>query len=164
METIKSLLSSGGIGLLTDECASVYLDSFDLLNIDCAKATISKVLFKEEKTWRENLLQALGLGIIAGSIMVKLPIIFNMMKAKSAAGLSFTSQALELFPCATIMGYALANGFPFSAWGESLFMAAQTLFIAFLICSYNGETAKGVSFSATYLGLLFVLVQGFSIF
>ena len=145
MEALKSLLSSGGIGLLTDECASAYLDNFDLLNIDCAKATVSK---------------ALGLGIIAGSIMVKLPQILNMLKAKSAAGLSFVSTALELFPCATIIGYALANDFPFSSWGESLFMALQTVFIAFLICSYNGNSAFGAIFTLAYFGLLFILVQG----
>ena len=87
--------------------------------------------------------------------------IFNhYTKAKSAAGLSFISTALELFPCATIIGYALANDFPFSAWGESLFMALQTVFIAFLICSYNGNTLNGVLFTLAYFGLLFILVQG----
>ena len=65
MNTLKSLLSSGGIGLLTDECASVYLDDFDVLNVDCAKATISK---------------ALGLAIITASTIVKLPQILNMLK------------------------------------------------------------------------------------
>ena len=65
MDALKSLLGSGGINLLTDECASAYLDNFDVLNVECAKATISK---------------ALGLAIIAGSILVKLPQILNMMK------------------------------------------------------------------------------------
>jgi len=145
MNTLKSLLSSGGIGLLTDECASVYLDDFDVLNVDCAKATISK---------------ALGLAIITASTIVKLPQILNMLKAKSAAGLSFVSTALELFPCATIIGYALAQDFPFSSWGESLFMALQTALIAFLICSYNGQTTRGVLFIAAYFGFILVLVQG----
>ena len=67
MDALKSLLSSGGIGLLTDECASAYLDHFDILNVDCAKATISK---------------ALGLAIIAASTIVKLPQILNMLKVK----------------------------------------------------------------------------------
>ena len=70
------------------------------------------------------------------------------------------STALELFPCATIIGYALAQDFPFSSWGESLFMALQTALIAFLICSYNGKTAQGVLFTVAYFALIFVLVQG----
>jgi len=145
MESLKTLVGSAGIGLLSDHCVSTYLDEFDILDVECAKATISK---------------ALGLAIIAGSILVKLPQIMNILKAQSAEGLSFTSTALELFPCATIMGYSVANTFPFSAWGESLFMALQTLIIAFLICSYGGQTAKGVTFALAYCALVAAMLQG----
>jgi len=146
MDILKNGLGPGGIGLLSDECTSTYLDDFNLLDVECGKATISK---------------GLGLAIIAGSILVKLPQILNIMKAKSADGLSFIATALELWPCATIIGYALARDFPFTAWGESGFMAIQTLFIAYLICSYNGNVAKGFVFSILYCALIFTLTQGF---
>jgi len=146
MEVLKGFLGSGGINILTDECVTVYLDDFDILNLDCAKATVSK---------------ALGLAIIAGSIGVKLPQIMSILKAKSAEGLSFTSVAMELLPCATMIAYSYANGFPFSAWGDSLFMALQTMVIAFLILSYGGQSSMGILFCSAYASLLFFLTQGF---
>ena len=40
MDVLKSLLGSDGINILTDECASVYLDDFDILNVECAKGIV----------------------------------------------------------------------------------------------------------------------------
>ena len=54
----------------------------------------------------------------------------------------------------------MASGFPFSAWGESLFMALQTMFIAYLICAYNGETAKGVILNVLYAAMIYVFISG----
>ena len=83
MDLIKWSLGPSGVNLLTDECLTTYLDNFDILNGECFAATVSK---------------ALGLGIIAGSIMVKVPQIINLMASKSAEGLSLFSVVLELFP------------------------------------------------------------------
>ena len=83
MDTLKWSLGPSGVNLLTDECLSVYLDDFDLLHAQCFKATLAK---------------GLGLAIIAGSILVKVPQIMNLMAAKSAEGLSLFSVVLELLP------------------------------------------------------------------
>jgi len=56
MDLIKQLVGPSGINLLTDECSVKYLDEFDILDQDCFKSTLAK---------------ALGLAIIAGSILVK---------------------------------------------------------------------------------------------
>ena len=40
MDVLKSLLGSDGINILTDECATVYLDDFDILNVECAKGIV----------------------------------------------------------------------------------------------------------------------------
>ena len=54
----------------------------------------------------------------------------------------------------------MASGFPFSAWGESLFMALQTMYIAYLICSYNGNAGQGIMLNLAYAGLLYVFTSG----
>ena len=56
MDLIKQLVGPSGINLLTEECSVKYLDELDILDQDCFKATLAK---------------ALGLAIIAGSILVK---------------------------------------------------------------------------------------------
>merc|ERR1719238_2391483 len=95
MDLLKWSLGPSGVNLVSDECLVTYLDEFDFLNGGCFSATLSK---------------GLGLAIIAGSILVKVPQIVNLMASKSAEGLSLFSVLLELFPCATIIGYALASG------------------------------------------------------
>ncbi|CAG5112732.1 Oidioi.mRNA.OKI2018_I69.chr2.g6913.t1.cds [Oikopleura dioica] len=137
--------SPTGINLLTEECTVKYLDEFDILDQDCFKATLAK---------------GLGLAIIAGSILVKVPQILSIIGAKSAAGLSLFSVLLELFPCATLIGYGLASGFPFSSWGESFFMAVQTMIIAFLICDYTGRRGLGLMLNLAYAGFVYVLISG----
>nr|XP_029502591.1 mannose-P-dolichol utilization defect 1 protein-like [Oncorhynchus nerka] len=57
--------------------------------------------------------KGLGIGIILGSVMVKLPQILKLMGAKSAEGLSFNSVLLELLAITGTMTYSIANSFPF---------------------------------------------------
>ncbi|MGH0171121.1 UNVERIFIED_CONTAM: hypothetical protein FKN15_060243 [Acipenser sinensis] len=119
--------------------------------------------------------KGLGIGIIAGSVMgeypllmvcpmtlphhsnspqqlrrtaVKLPQIFKLLGAKSAEGLSFNSILLELLAITGTMAYSIANSFPFSAWGEALFLMLQTVVIGFLIQHYRGNALRGIYSSA----------------
>ena len=62
---------------------------------------------------------------------------------------------------ATIIGYSMNSGFPFSAYGESFFMAVQTMFIAYLICKYSGKTGTGILLNLLYSALLYVFISGF---
>nr|XP_057934235.1 mannose-P-dolichol utilization defect 1 protein-like isoform X2 [Doryrhamphus excisus] len=91
--------------------------------------------------------------------MVKLPQIVKVIGAKSAEGLSFPSVLVELLAITGSIAYSVANRFPFSAWGEALFVMLQTVIIGFLIQRYAGRTARGVVFLLVYLGLLFLLLS-----
>ena len=83
MDGLKWSLGPDGVNLLTDQCLSVYLDDFDLLNAECFKPTLAK---------------ALGLAIIAGTNILLIPQIMNLVTSKSAEGLSLFSVVLELLP------------------------------------------------------------------
>ena len=61
---------------------------------------------------------------------------------------------------ATLIGYGLASGFPFSSWGESLFMAIQTMVIAFLICDYTGRRDLGIMLNVVYGAFVYLLISG----
>lgn len=64
--------------------------------------------------------QGLGIGIVAGSFLVKLPQIANVVSAKSAQGLNPTSFEIETF-CVTVAAtYGFAHRLSFSAFGESV--------------------------------------------
>ncbi|XP_010360675.1 mannose-P-dolichol utilization defect 1 protein isoform X6 [Rhinopithecus roxellana] len=86
--------------------------------------------------------KGLGLGIVAGSLLVKLPQVFKILGAKSAEGLSLQSVMLELVALTGTMVYSITNNFPFSSWGEALFLMLQTITICFLVMHYRGQTVK----------------------
>ncbi|XP_004398554.1 mannose-P-dolichol utilization defect 1 protein [Zalophus californianus] len=129
--------------LLPEECYDQIFVQWDLLHVACLKILLSK---------------GLGLGIVAGSLLVKLPQVFKILRAKSAEGLSLQSVMLELVALTGTMVYSITNNFPFSSWGEALFLMLQTVTICFLVLHYRGQTVKGVTFLTCYaLALLLLL-------
>ncbi|KAM5215238.1 mannose-P-dolichol utilization defect 1 protein isoform 1-T1 [Hipposideros larvatus] len=84
--------------LLPEKCYDQILVQWDLLHVPCLKILLSK---------------GLGLGIVAGSLLVKLPQVFKILGAKSAEGLSVKSVMLELVALTGTMVYSIVNNFPF---------------------------------------------------
>lgn len=116
-----------------------------LISVPCGKALISK---------------GLGMGIIAGSILVKVPQIMKILSNKSGEGINLTSVILDLMAITFHLSYSFIKGFPFSAWGDSTFLGLQTAAIAALVLFYGGSPSKSVGFIAGYAALLFVLTSG----
>ncbi|KAM7067335.1 mannose-P-dolichol utilization defect 1 protein isoform 3-T3 [Molossus nigricans] len=85
--------------LLPEKCYDQIFVQWDLLHVPCLKILLSK---------------GLGLGIVAGSLLVKLPQVFKILGAKSAEGLSLQSVMLELVALTGTMVYSIINKFPFS--------------------------------------------------
>lgn len=136
METFKSVASS----VITEECYNNYVEDLNFFDVDCFKTVVSKVL---------------GFGIVLGSVFVKAPQIQKIVAAKSGEGLSFTSILMELFAYTTMLAYSYAKSFPFSSYGDSLFVMIQTVMIGFLFLKY-GQTQKNSGSSA----YMFVLMYG----
>ncbi|XP_062072486.1 mannose-P-dolichol utilization defect 1 protein isoform X2 [Lepus europaeus] len=130
--------------LLPEKCYDRLILQWDLLHVPCLKIVLSK---------------GLGLGIVAGSLLVKLPQVLKLLGAKSAEGLSLQSVVLDLVALTGTVVYSITNSFPFSSWGEALFLMLQTLTICFLVLHYRGHTAKGAAFLACYALILLVLLS-----
>merc|ERR1719427_84075 len=64
--------------------------------------------------------------------MVKLPQIQKIVAAKSGQGISFLSTLMELVVYTATFAYCYAKEFPFSSYGDSIFVMFQTLAIGFL--------------------------------
>uniref|UniRef100_G3Q9G7 Mannose-P-dolichol utilization defect 1 protein homolog n=1 Tax=Gasterosteus aculeatus TaxID=69293 RepID=G3Q9G7_GASAC len=141
MDPFKGLLLTY---FMPESCYDEFFLNFNFLDVPCLKILLSK---------------GLGIGIILGSVMVKLPQILKLMGAKSAEGLSFHTVLLELLAITGTMAYSIANKFPFSAWGEALFLMLQTVAIGFLIQHYGGRTSRGLLFLAVYFVLLLLLLS-----
>uniref|UniRef100_A0A5F9D6I7 Mannose-P-dolichol utilization defect 1 n=1 Tax=Oryctolagus cuniculus TaxID=9986 RepID=A0A5F9D6I7_RABIT len=84
--------------LLPEKCYDRLFLQWDLLHVPCLKILLSK---------------GLGLGIVAGSLLVKLPQVLKLLGAKSAEGLSLQSVVLDLVALTGTVVYSITNSFPF---------------------------------------------------
>lgn len=105
--------------------------------------------------------KGLGIGIIAGSVLVKVPQIMKILNNKSTDGLSIVSVLLDLMAITFHMSYSFVSGFPFSAWGDGTFLALQTAAIAALIFFFGHRSAsKSFVFIFFYGIFVYVLMGG----
>ncbi|KAK3094688.1 hypothetical protein FSP39_004947 [Pinctada imbricata] len=111
---------------------------------DCMKLVLSKCL---------------GFVIILGSVMVKIPQLVKIINNQSAQGISLMAVLCELFAVSATTVYSFAKSFPFSSYGEGLFLVIQTSLIAFCVLFYNGNLQGGLGFLAVYIGLMVFLMS-----
>lgn len=130
---------------MTDTCYNEFFVKFNIFDVECLKQTISK---------------ALGTGIILGSALVKLPQILKIWNGKSAVGISFLGVLLELVAVTSAASYNYAKGYPFSSWGESVFLMIETAIIAFLVLVYSNKRGQAHSFAAMYSLITYMLFTG----
>lgn len=130
---------------LPETCYEEFFVKLNSFHTPCIKIALSKFL---------------GLGIIAGSLMVKFPQIIKIFNAKTAEGISFLGVFLEIVAITASVAYNYANNFPFSSWGEGFFLVLQTVTIAFLVLSYGYQVTQAWSFLLAYCAILYVLVSG----
>jgi len=134
---VVELLQEGifKLKLMTPQCFESLVIKGELNDMVCMKAFISK---------------GLGLGIVVGSSLVKLPQVFKIMFGGSAEGISFLSVLLELLAISCSGVYSYASGFPFSAYGEAVFLAVQTALIALLVLWFSSGKSSALLFISLY--------------
>jgi len=128
--------------LIPEHCHDEFFIKFNFLDVPCLKIALTK---------------GLGYGIVVGASIVKVPHIMKLLAAKSAAGLSITALYAELAAITFTMAYSVQMDFPFSAWGESLFLSLQDVILVMLIYMYNGQTLGLLLFAPFYAGVSYVL-------
>ncbi|XP_061525021.1 LOW QUALITY PROTEIN: mannose-P-dolichol utilization defect 1 protein-like [Phycodurus eques] len=121
--------------LMPQPCYDAFFLRFNFAGGPCLKTLLSK---------------GPGTVVLLGSMLVKLPQIVKPMAARSAEGVSFPSLLGELLAITGSLAYAVANGFPCSAWGEALFA------VGFLVQRFRGRSGAGALFLLVYSGVLLV--------
>lgn len=122
-----------GISLLGNHCYKVLLHDVQISDTSCLKLAVSK---------------GLGIGIIGASAVVKIPQLLKLLNSQSAAGISFLSYALETASYLVSLAYNARQGFPFSTYGETAFIAVQNVAIAVLVLQYSGRSPMAAAFVA----------------
>ena len=144
LQTIKTIVLS--LQLLDEKCFETLVIDSNYFDVPCLKLvryhSIFFIPFKfSRKSYHHISYQfnfqfvsrGLGTAIVAGSILVKFPQIIKILSSGDAAGLSFLGVLLELLAVTANGAYSFSQGFPFTAYGEAVFMSFQTSIIAILI-------------------------------
>jgi uncharacterized protein with PQ loop repeat len=110
------------LDVLVGPTCSQSLLKFEYTNIPCLKLLLSK---------------ALGLGIIFGSVLLKVPQILNILSLKSTKGISMGSYLIETWAFLIVLAYNLRRNNPFSTYGEGFFITCQNIIILLMMLYYQ---------------------------
>lgn len=105
--------------------------------------------------------KVMGYSIVAGSVFLKVPQIYVIVKNKSIQGLSVASFELEAAGFTIALAYCLFKQLPFSAYGELVFILLQSLLCVALIYHYSPKLGPFTLLkSALYCALAPSLLAG----
>lgn len=131
--------------VLPEKCCHTFLVDFNFTDEQCIKTSVSKFI---------------GIGIIIGSTLVKMPQVIKISQAKSSVGISFWGVLLELMAITFNTAYSFQRGYPFSAWGEALFILIETGIIAFLVLWYTPNRSGALAFLLSISSTIYILTFG----
>ena len=129
---------------LGPHCSQVLLIEGDYSNRDCTSLVLSKLL---------------GMSIVLGSSLVKLPQVVTILLAGSTKGLSSFSLYAELLAYVITWSYSAFQKFPFTTWGESMFLTIQNTIIIMLGYSYTRDYLRLVLFPLCLVVSMSVLLS-----
>ncbi|KAG6916270.1 hypothetical protein DXG01_007614 [Tephrocybe rancida] len=140
-----------GVSIVGQECYTSLIENLDIGDVQCIKYSVSK---------------GLGIGIVLGGSIMKVPQVLLIVNARSARGLSLSAYVLETLSYAITLAYSFRNSFPFSTYGENFFLTLQNALITLLIIFYsppspskNTQLLSGVVSLIAIAGTLAVLPQ-----
>ncbi|EJC98091.1 mannose-P-dolichol utilization defect 1 protein [Fomitiporia mediterranea MF3/22] len=139
------------VAIVGEKCYRSLVEELNVGDIDCLKYALSK---------------GLGIGIVVGGSIMKVPQVLIILRARSARGLSFTAYVLETLSYAITLVYSYRNDFPFSTYGENFFLTLQNALITVLMAYYPTSTMHRVktNVSSAMVTLLAVLAGGFALY
>ncbi|SGY14941.1 BQ5605_C013g07174 [Microbotryum silenes-dioicae] len=148
-------------GFIRDPIVSVIVRPFLCFQarcMDCFTTLIYNTDLGDRRCIQYSISKALGLAIVLGGSIVKLPQIIKIINARSARGVSLASYLLDTSSTAIVVAYNVRNSFPWSTYGENIFLLAQNVVIIGLIVLYSTEATAPLLLLLSALGLMLAYV------
>ncbi|VEU43604.1 unnamed protein product [Pseudo-nitzschia multistriata] len=120
-----------------------------------SSSCLSQVPFLSGPCLSQLLTKALGVLIILASMLNKIPIMVNMLKAQSAAGISRNSLYGEAIVYANCALYGFLSGHPFTAYGENASLLLQNSVLIVLAWNFLSKTNTPVGSDEKIMAILF---------
>ncbi|KAJ3102435.1 hypothetical protein HDU97_000578 [Phlyctochytrium planicorne] len=145
MSFLEVVRSTAILPLVGEECSQTLIQlSPDVIKSPCFSLLISKCL---------------GLGIIVGGSIVKVPQLIKIVQAGSAEGISLVSYLLETFALMVALAYNYRASNPFSTYGEVAFITIQNVAITLLILYYSNRQFVMLFVLVVYQAAMFSLLS-----
>ncbi|KAL1921028.1 uncharacterized protein VTP21DRAFT_11663 [Calcarisporiella thermophila] len=145
--SLPGILRNPAVALIGEHCYTTLVEQLHLLDSACLRHSLSK---------------GLGMGIVVGSAIVKVPQLLTILRHASARGVSFASCVLETLAYGITLFYNVRMGYPFSTYGEVLFLTMQNAAIAMMILWFEElkprRSNARMKLAATFVGM-FVVAQ-----
>lgn len=123
------------------------------------KCPLPKVLTWSTACYQSLVSKVLSIGILTGSVILKLPQILNIVKTQDVKGLAPESFYTEV-PLTTItVLYNIRQGYSFSTYGESVMILIQNLILVLLLWQYskpNPSLTKKVSVLGVFGAIAYI--------
>ncbi|KAL6308268.1 hypothetical protein BKA93DRAFT_764151 [Sparassis latifolia] len=132
-----------GISIVGEKCYVSLVENLNISDVECIKYSLSK---------------GIGLGIVVGGSIMKVPQLLLIVSARSARGLSLPAYVLETLAYAITLAYSYRNEFPFSTYGENLFLTIQNAVITLFILYYSSTPRLTHASSSTLPKVAFAAV------
>ncbi|KAG8758874.1 hypothetical protein FRC14_007215 [Serendipita sp. 396] len=144
-QNLPSFIKDPAIGLIGPHCYSSLVENLHVTDSVCLKLAISK---------------GLGVAIVLGGAVMKIPQLLLILRARHAKGLSLPAFGLETLAYLITLVYAYRNNYPFSTYGENFFLTIQNVFITLLIIYYLPGTQSHLTTKRAKSNTPSVLVAG----
>jgi mannose-P-dolichol utilization defect protein 1 len=107
---------------MNEQCFESIFIKFEFTNVDCLKMIVSK---------------GLGYGILAGSLLLRVPQILKILLSQSGKGISVVSEILMLIAIFGSMSYGFFKEFSIAAYGDTYFLYLQGIIVLLLVLYYD---------------------------
>jgi mannose-P-dolichol utilization defect 1 len=135
------------------------------------KICLSQVPFLSMACFKQLISKGLGVAIIAGSCLNKVPIMINMMQSQSAAGISRNSLYGEAVVYANGAMYGYLYQYPFTSYGENASLLIQNIILivmAWQLSNNNKASSTTGTTTTTSTGVSvqeqITVIVGFSVY
>lgn len=126
-------------------------------DVDFSSSCLHIFPFMSRECWLQGLVKGLGLLIIMGACFSKAPVVMNMIRSKSSTGISRGATYGDVLMCANGALYGLLEGFPFTAYGESIALTVQCTIIVIFVWIYADSSSKVSVFERCAIGISFLM-------
>ena len=115
---------------------------------------VPALLFSDRICLRAAVSRVLGVGIVAGAGLIKLPQVYRVVTTGSVAGLSATSFAVDTFGYTYNLAAHYRQGYPVTTYGDFAVLLAQNMLLLYMCYAYTGRGGRGVAVCAAFGALL----------